>query len=80
MTGKQDAFYSQVEQLGILTTIPIILLVGPAIGFVAGGWMDRKARIYPWFTIIFVFLGFVASGREVVRLLKQVSKEDEKNS
>jgi F0F1-type ATP synthase assembly protein I len=51
-----------------------VLLVGPAIGFVAGCWIDRKAHIYPWFTIIFILLGFVASGREVARLLKTISK------
>jgi F0F1-type ATP synthase assembly protein I len=77
MTGKKNAFYSQVKQLGVLTTIPILLLVGPLIGFLIGGWIDRKAHIYPWFTIIFVFLGFAASGREIFRLLKQILKENQ---
>ena len=76
MAEKKDAFYSQVKQLGILTTIPIILLVGPAIGFFLGSWIDRKAQCYPWVTIIFIFLGFAASGREIFRLLKQISKDD----
>jgi len=77
MTGKKNAFYSQVKQLGVLTTIPIILLVGPIIGFFLGGWIDRKTHLYPWFTIIFIFLGFAAAGKEIVRLLKQVLKEDQ---
>ncbi len=76
MTGNKNAFFAQVKQLGVLTTIPIILLVGPIIGFVSGGWLDRKAQSYPWFTIIFITLGFIASGREVFRLLKQVSRDD----
>ncbi len=76
MTGNKDAFYSQVKQLGVLTTIPIILLVGPLVGFGIGGWFDRKFQIYPWVTIIFVSLGFVASGREVARLLMQISKDN----
>ncbi len=79
MAEKKDAFYSQVKQLGILTTIPIILLVGPAIGFFLGNWIDHKAHIYPWFTILFVFLGFVASGREIFRLLRQILREDEQD-
>ena len=77
MAEKKDAFYTQVKQLGILTTIPIILLVGPAIGFFLGNWIDRKAHIYPWFTIIFVFLGFVAAGREIFRLLRQILRDNE---
>ena len=76
MAGNKNAFYSQVKQIGVLTTIPIILLVGPTIGYFLGGWIDRKTHVYPWFTIIFVSLGFIASGREVVRLLKQILKED----
>jgi len=73
---KKNAFYSQLKQLGVLTTIPIILLVGPIIGFVIGGWIDRKAHIYPWFTIIFVALGFVAAGREIAHLLKVILESD----
>jgi F0F1-type ATP synthase assembly protein I len=79
-SGEKNAFYSQVKQLGILTTIPIILAVGPAIGFFIGSWIDRKAQCYPWVTIIFVFLGFVASGREIARLLKQILKSDQAES
>ena len=75
-SGDKKAYYSQVKQLGILTTIPIILAVGPAIGFFLGSWIDRKAECYPWVTIVFVFLGFVASGREIFRLLKQILRDD----
>ena len=77
MTEKKNAVYSQVKQLGVLTTVPIILLAGPTIGFFLGSWIDRKANIYPWFTIIFVGLGFVGSAREVIRLLKEISKDNE---
>ena len=73
---SKDAVYSQIKQLGILTAVPIVLLAGPALGFFLGSWLDRKYHIYPWVTIIAVALGFIASGREIVRLLKQVLKED----
>ena len=77
MAEQKNVFYTQVKQLGVLTTIPIILLVGPAIGYFLGNWIDRKFLIYPWVTILFVGLGFLASGREIVRLLKQVLKDSE---
>ena len=77
MTGNKDALPSQLKQLGALTTIPIILLAGPAIGYFAGGWLDRKFRIYPWFTIALIALGFIASGREVFRLLKEILKDED---
>jgi len=74
MPEKKNAGWKQLKQLGVLTTVPIILLVGPVVGFFLGGWIDRKSHLYPWFTIILIGLGFVASGREVVRLLKEVSE------
>lgn len=76
MVDKNSGLSQQLKQLGIVTTIPIILLVGPSIGFFVGRWLDRKSHIYPWFTIIFLTLGFIASAREIIRLLKQISKED----
>ncbi len=77
MTDKKDVFYKQFALLSVLMTVPIVLLAGPAVGFVIGGWVDRKIRLYPWFTIIFIFLGFAASAREITRLLKQVSRNEE---
>lgn len=78
MAGKKNAFYSQVKQIGALTAIPIILVVGPLLGYFAGDWLDRRFRLFPWFTISGLFLGFAASGREIFRLLKQFLEEQKK--
>ncbi len=76
MPGKKDAYFDQIKQVGVLTTIPIILLIGPAVGYFLGSWIDRKSHTFPWFTIILVGLGFAASGREVVRLLQEIAKSE----
>ena len=76
MAEKKGNYFSQVKQIGALTAVPIILLAGPAVGFYIGGWFDRKFQIYPWGTAVFLVLGFLASGREVVRLLNEISKEN----
>ena len=78
MADKKSGFYSQVKQIGTLTAIPVILVVGPLLGYFAGDWLDRKFRFFPWFTIIGLFLGFAASGREIFRLLKQFLEEQKK--
>ena len=80
MAEKKDVAYSQLKQLGVVTAIPVVLLVGPLVGFFIGGWIDQRFRFYPWFTVIFLVLGFLASGREITRLLKQVLNDDKKNS
>ncbi len=76
MVDKKEGLPQQLKQLGIVTTIPVILLVGPSFGFLIGRWLDRKSHIYPWFTIIFLTLGFIASAREIIRLLKLIAKDD----
>ena len=78
MAENKDAFYSQVKQLGALTAVPIILVAGPIVGYFIGNWVDNKFRLYPWGTVLFLILGFVASGREIFRLTKQILKEDSK--
>ena len=78
MAEKKDAYLSQLKQIGALTTVPIILLAGPAVGYFTGGWVDRQFQFYPWCTVLLSVLGFVASGREVMRLLSQILKENKK--
>ncbi len=78
MEEKKDTYLRQVKQIGALTAIPIILFVGPMAGYFAGNWLDRKFQFYPWCTILFLILGFVASGREIFRLLNQILKEEKK--
>ena len=77
MAEKEDSRLRQVKQIGALTAVPIILLVGPFIGFFVGDWIDRKFQLHPWGTVLFLILGFVASGREIFRLLNQILKEDQ---
>ncbi len=75
MPAKKIADWKEIKNLGILTTVPLILLIGPLVGFFVGSWIDRKAHSYPWVTILFIGLGFVASGREVIRLIKEISRQ-----
>ena len=79
-SGKKSGIYSQLKQIGALTAIPVILLVGPVLGYFAGDWIDRRFGLTPWFTLFFVGFGFVAAGREIFRLLKQILKEDNTKS
>ncbi len=80
MAFKKQGFYSQVKQIGALTAIPLILVVGPLLGYFAGDWLDRKFQFFPWFTILGLFAGFVAAAREIFRLLKQFLEEEKKSN
>lgn len=80
MAEKKDPRLSQVKQIGSLTAVPIILLVGPFLGYYVGDWIDKKFGIHPWATIVFLILGFVAAGREIFRILKMISQDEKKSS
>jgi len=73
---------SEFRQLGLLGTIPILLAVGPLVGFFIGRWLDSKLGTEPFLLIVFLIFGFIASGREIYRLIKRAEEEpgnDDKN-
>jgi F0F1-type ATP synthase assembly protein I len=63
------------RQLGILTTIPIILAVGPILGYFIGNFLDKKLHTEPYLMMVFIFFGFAAAGRGVYNLIKRASEE-----
>ena len=60
-----------VQQAGLLTAIPIVLLVGPALGYLFGTAMDRRWSIEPWGMAGGLVLGLLASGRVTMQLIRQ---------
>ena len=72
---KKENKYSSYKQVAILTTLPIILAVGPILGYFIGNYLDQKLHTAPYLMILFIFFGFVASGRQVYKLVIRSIKE-----
>ncbi|HEX9751564.1 MAG TPA: AtpZ/AtpI family protein [candidate division Zixibacteria bacterium] len=68
-----------LRPIGLLTAIPFVLLVGPLIGYYLGDWLDRRYGTEPWLMVIFIVLGFTASGREVYKLIKSAARDTNGN-
>ncbi len=68
-----------MRQVGLLTTIPLLLAVSPLIGFFIGSFLDRRFGTDPIFTIIFLIMGFVAGARQVINVIKKAGAEGDKN-
>ncbi len=77
-TRKVKKRRSSYRQLGILGTIPILIAVGPLVGFFIGRWLDSKLGTEPYLLILFLIFGFVASGKEVYKLIKRAEEETDK--
>jgi ATP synthase protein I len=71
-------FGKRAKTIGSLGMIPILLAAGPIIGALGGRWLDKQFETDPWLTILFVILGFVAAVREMLRLLKQSERDEER--
>lgn len=77
-SGDKDKseFFLRARQIGILTSIPLILALGPLIGYFAGSWIDRKFGFYPVGTLALIGLGFAASVRETVRMIREALRNN----
>ena len=68
-----------MRQVGLLTTIPVLLAVSPLIGFFMGRFLDQKLDTDPIFTIVFLILGFIAGARQTARVIRLASKEKKRD-
>ena len=74
MNQKRDDKYSTYRQIGILTTIPMLMAVGPILGYYIGSFLDKKLDTAPYLMVVFIFFGFVAAGKGVYNLIKKASQ------
>ncbi len=70
-----------IQQAGLLTAIPIVLLVGPALGYYLGSRLDAWWSHAPWGMGGGIVLGLLASARVTAQLIQQsrALTQDEQN-
>ena len=67
--------YAWARQVGMLSTIPFLMVVPPIAGVLIGRYIDRKLDTQPVFIIVFLVLGFAAGVREVAIVLKRANSQ-----
>ncbi len=73
--AKERETRKLARQAGILTGVPAVLVAGPLVGVLLGKFLDAHFKTSPWLLLVCLVLGFIAAGREVVRMLR-LSNED----
>ena len=68
-----------LRQVGMVTTIPMILAAGPLVGYWIGRWGDLHFGTDPWGKVVMALLGFVASLKQVVGVIRRWIQETEKD-
>lgn len=75
MTEDKDNKPNYIRQVGLLGSIPLLMAVGPIVGYFLGSWIDGWLNTKPWFTIVFLIFGFVASGKEIYNIVRKVNRD-----
>ena len=67
---KKEAKSEFFRLLGVASTVGINLVISTFIGFAIGYFLlDRFLNTFPWFTIIFLILGVVASFKYLFKIV-----------
>lgn len=66
-----------LRTVGLLGAIPMLIGIGPLIGYVIGNWLDGKLGTGPYLMIVFIALGFGAAVKETIKIIKEANREPE---
>ena len=67
-------------RLGVLLTVPMVLVVGPMLGAFIGNALDRRWHTAPWGLLLCAATGGLGSLIEVYRILRWVARLDRNKS
>ena len=69
--GNPDARW--VRTLTLATSIPMVLLAGPLVGYLLGTWIERRwLQLAPWGSGIGLVVGVIAGARQAWMLIRQL--------
>jgi len=71
---KKQETYKWIKIGGMLSFLPIILAAGPLFGYFTGSFLKEKFGLPEYILFICIGIGFLASIKEVIRIIKIVSK------
>jgi len=71
---KYDKKYDWFRQVGLLTGIPMVLMLGPICGYLIGHYVDIFFKIAPWGMVFFTIMGGIAGVREMIGLIQKANK------
>jgi ATP synthase protein I len=68
-----------MKQIGLLTSLPFIMVAGPLVGYFIGEWLDRILDTSPYLTVVLIVMGLISSGRETYKLIKMATDVGKKS-
>lgn len=71
-----DPKYDWFRQVALLTGIPMVLMLGPVVGYLIGHYADIFFKTDPWLMIFFTMMGGIAGVREMISMIRKASKNE----
>lgn len=65
------------RDIGSYTLIPMMMLVGPIIGYLMGHWVEGRLGGEPWPGVIGIFFGLAAAVKQIILMLQKRSADNE---
>jgi hypothetical protein len=65
--------------IGAFTVIPMMMAVGPVLGYFLGAWLESKFGHAPWLSFGCVILGAAASVRQIILILRRARPRESKD-
>lgn len=73
-SNKKNDLVRLAKQAGLFTSIPMVMMGGPAVGFFIGAFLDRRFSVSPWGVGAGVLLGLAAGMVEAIQLIRAAQK------
>lgn len=67
--------YLWIRSVGLIASIPLLILICVGIGVGAGMWLDSKLGTAPWLAIVLTLFGLAAGLYESAKLLIDATRD-----
>lgn len=74
-SGRAIEVYRQIRVIGLAAALPFIMVVGPVVGYFAGGWIGERLGYTASGRLLGLLLGAAASVRQTILIIRRLLHE-----
>ena len=75
---RKADLYKWIKIGGLLSFLPFVLAAGPIAGYALGSYLEHKFNLPAYVPIMSITIGFLASLKETIKIIKMALKTQEK--
>ncbi|MDP3790546.1 MAG: AtpZ/AtpI family protein [Candidatus Omnitrophota bacterium] len=75
---RKSDLYKWIKIGGLLSFLPFVLVSGPMAGYFLGNYLEKKFNLPFYVSIALITIGFAASIKETIKIVKMALRTQEK--